>query len=226
MIHFIKSLSFFIILIVFSVSAFGQDQANVWSQVRQASPVFEEMLANQIASVRRKLIKDKLLQEESSFYVVGEIDEDKAFDRIIAYLNGFEPSVYWSGLFFSVSELSKAISLINEDRKETFIVMLAFKSDRSQWELAVEKEGLNLYDSISIPELEFVKDKAGRQIVNLNGSPYEYRIYERLVREGMNPVEAHPEAGKAIEKLKQMSDIQVLFFTKNFENQPKNLDLS
>jgi len=226
MIHAIRFFCLIFFLFVSSDPIFGEDQTDVWSQTKIASPVFDEMLANQIVSIRRELIKNGLIQEDSFFYIVTKTDEKKTFGQITTYLNGLESSVYWDGLFFVVPEFLKVVSLINEDQKEAFVVMLTFESDRAQWESAAEKGGLNLYDSVSVPELEFAKDEAGRQIVNLNGSPYEYRIYERLVREGMNPVEAHTEASEAIKKLRQMNDIQALFFTKTFKNQPKNLDLS
>ena len=189
---FCLSLFFF----VSSASGFGEDGSSAWSQVRAASPVFEEMLANQIASFRRTLTPNKSNQEENSFFVITKP----------------EPS-----------EFSKAVSLLNESKEESFVVALAFQSERAQWESTAEKSGLSLADSVSIPELEFAKDEAGRQVVDLDDPKYEYQIYERLVREGMNPVLAHPEASEAIRRLRRMTEVQILFFSaKNVQKSAKN----
>jgi hypothetical protein len=193
MIRFIKSLPFFIISLLFPVSAFSQNQTDTWSQVRVASPVFEEMLTNQITSFRRTITQDKLKQNESSFVVI-EADP---------------------------SEFSKVIPSLNQAKEESFVVALAFHSDRVQLEAIAGQFGFSLSEAVPVPELEFAKDESGRQIVNLDDPKYEYQIYERLVREGLNPVEAHPYARQAIEHLRQMDNIQVLFFTKSFGNQPE-----
>ena len=154
------------------------------------------MLANQIASFRRTLTPNKSNQKENSFFVITKP----------------EPS-----------EFSKAVSLLNESKEESFVVALAFQSERAQWESTAEKWGLSLNDSLSVPELEFAKDEAGRQVVDLDDPKYEYQIYERLVREGMNPVLAHPEASEAIRRLRRMTEVQILFFSaKNVQKSAKN----
>jgi hypothetical protein len=213
----INLLRFFIaFILICSTPLFGE------TEIQFASPVFEELLANQIASVRRRLIENKILSDQSRILLF--LDQ-KTGEQVVFSLKKGDASIDWDSILFLTED--QATLSLETSEKEIMVVAFGKKSDQDQIETDFEKKELGLGVSFTIPELEYAKDKVGRQIANLGEPYYEQLIFERLVREGLNPVLAHPEANEALHKLRQMEVFEIrFFFRKNLLNLLKNLDFT
>ena len=74
--------------------------------------------------------------------------------------------------------------------------------------------GLKIFDFLSLPELEYLKNEEGRQVINFDTPQDTQKIFEHLVREGMNPVNAHTAAEEAIINFRKMKDIKLFILSK------------
>ena len=198
MIKFVK-LSIFLMM---ACIEFGH--LNVWaekdSSVHFLSPVYEEMLANEAALLKRRLAEQKVLKEDEPGVIFADA----------------EP----------LAELREAAVRFSQSRHQGF--MLVFMGtvpmgDRSRdlslrriaVKAVLEERGLRIQDELAPAELEFIEDESGRQAINLDDPQYQNRIYERLVREGMNPVHAWPEAIARIEKFRSLQNKSILIVGKS-----------
>ena len=82
----------------------------------------------------------------------------------------------------------------------------------------LKEAGLESKNVIALKEIEFAKDEWGRQVVDLDSPDYQYRIFEQLVREGMNPVRAHSMVEEAVKHFRNADEPKIMIAGKR-ENQ-------
>jgi len=71
---------------------------------------------------------------------------------------------------------------------------------------ALMGDGLKIIEDIRESELEFLKDASGRQVVDLSDPKVIGQVYERLVYEGIHPVQAWPLAEEAVRRFRTSND--------------------
>ena len=107
----------------------------------------------------------------------------------------------WAGAAESQKmDLKRAASFLSDARHDGFLMVFSGGPLEPEFlESNLHEPSFNVHAVMGARELEFVKDESGRQAIDLDLPQYRYRIFERLVREGMNPVAAHPAAEQAVQ---------------------------
>ncbi|MBI3999076.1 MAG: hypothetical protein HY351_00525 [Candidatus Omnitrophica bacterium] len=243
----------FWILLTSSFFALGVLQAEMTSNSKQTlpgiSPVYEEMLANEVVLLWRGLVKEGTLKPEAPFLIAGwgqddeplalkvaesleqkhdlqghweavsfqdwkETRENTPFQGVIFINLDSNKATSKKGSFLEV--LKEAAAFIGSSENEGFLVMFIRGYMNHAWlESTVEEAGLKLKAVLKPYELEFVEDELGRQTVDLDFPKWRNMIYERFVREGMNPVAAHPQTDEAIEYFRKSQEPKILIAGKD-----------
>ena len=205
------------------------------------SPVFEEMLAHQIYALSQNLIPQKKSTPEPFFLVTQNETGNALLKRTSAKLKTLYPAVSWKEVDLSneineksfqslvfigfdwLSGSSSKNSVVNEINQITpwfqnpgnkgFILVVVREYMNRGWlDSIAEDTGLKVFKVMALRELEFVEDGLGREIVNLDLPQFRESIYERFVREGMNPVDAHLKTDQAIEQFRACEWPQIVVF--------------
>ncbi|OGX04883.1 MAG: hypothetical protein A3G87_04500 [Omnitrophica bacterium RIFCSPLOWO2_12_FULL_50_11] len=197
------------------------------SSFHELSPVYEEMLGNQVDQLRRELARNGFVDEREAFWVAGwdresrvlafgvtrSLSQKRATFKNWRFAEALPARDFRGVIFFmfntaqmteeSKAEMKEAIRFMANGQHVGFLMIIAPKEfDHSLLETMIGASGLRISDVIPERELEFVKDASGRQIINLDGDRFRLKVYERLVREGMNPVYAMPASGEAIHRFR------------------------
>lgn len=220
-----------VFLVAFRVYGVGEK----YSAPNSISPVYEEMLAHQVF-VRWKESVQKDKPKPAPFFVVGWGEKENVLaNGVAASLKRYHrEAADWQYMPFRDWEknrnrasfngviligldtaknkgLRNAASYIGRPENKGFLIVFATEPIGRVWlESIFEKADLEIQAIISLPELEFVKDEKGRQVVDLDLPNYRNMIYEQLVREGMNPVNAFPAADQAIQSFRKSRASKIL----------------
>ena len=233
MIGKIRFLSF-IILSIFLAASRLVAQQNAAEDRFGISPLFEQMLAHEIRLLWEELVKDEKIRPGQTFFLAGLKKEDKALaSDVVSYLkqnvgsiagnhveflNGAKEPFYGVMLveFESLSTIEEAGSYLTGSQISDgyLIVFLPEYVNRGWLESNIEEMGLQIRSYMAPRELEYIEGDSGRQIVDLNNPYYRNQLYERLVRDGENPVRAAPEADAAIRRFRSFQEPMILVLRK------------
>jgi hypothetical protein len=200
-------------------AAFGK--THDFENGKRISPLYEEMLGNQIVSLRRELVDQKIIRAGEPFSVSSWNEDEQALAcHIAAYLQASQNETgAWQCVPVSsdqahrvvilmesdfsdstlLKEFAQAVQFLSREGNAGFLIVilrppLKFDSLNS----IVVRSGLAIHTLMKESEIEFLKDGSGRQRISLDFPEPRRRIYERLVREGMNPVSAEGARDQAI----------------------------
>ncbi len=212
------------------------------------SPVYEEMIGNQVFRLWKELIQKKTIKPRDPFYISGWGEEESPLAyRVVSSLKRYhkkgvqgqfrflknwkghskEASSYGVILVgaaqpegfrkLSLKDFQNIASLFSASQQKGFLMVFA---NGSQTHLGLlqsifEGAGLRVHSIISLFELEYVKDELNRQAINLDFPEYRNQIFERLVRQGMNPVSAHPLVDESIQSFRKAKEPKILIVGKN-----------
>lgn len=205
------------------------------------SPAYEGMLAHQVFLFWNSLVQEKMLEHGEPFFIVGWGKKEHTLaNRITSSLKEHhEKAAAWRYLDFKNwrqsrnhslfrgviligldtaknKDLREAASYIGRPENEGFLLVFATEPIGRVWlESIFERAGLKIWTIIAQPELEFMKDESGRQVIDLDLPDYRNMIYERFVREGMNPVNAYPATDQAIQNFRKSRASKILIVGKN-----------
>jgi hypothetical protein len=178
------------------------------------SPVYEEMLANQIHRLNRQLRGGEAIFHVRSW---GEADiegwrfaheEDGGPFEGIVLVDATREAV---NPIIDLGVIVEAGQFLAKQGNDGFLLIVANASfEREALEEPLLKEGLLILDQFPEWELEYVKDNSGRQVIDLDSAQAIERVYERLVREGMNPVGAWPKAVDLATEFRTRDDRTIL----------------
>ncbi|OGW90099.1 MAG: hypothetical protein A3A73_01005 [Omnitrophica bacterium RIFCSPLOWO2_01_FULL_50_24] len=263
----------FLFYLVFLSPSFASEAEEVRAPVfHELSPVYEEMLANEIAAFRFERVTEKAARATEPFTVTGWDSEAKqlalevmfhlqrrprsavrtsaqtaltlseknveffpkstprigASDQTVQHQNGVfhhRPFAYDEheensyGILLAVvnsQTFEEALQSFRQGSRDDFLILLPRDGlDFETIQSSVRAIRLTIHATITEPELEYVKDKTGRQLLNLDWSAPRERIYERYVYEGMNPVYAWPEVDQAIQKFRSSDKIAAVVVRRN-----------
>ncbi len=80
----------------------------------------------------------------------------------------------------------------------------------------LKNQGFTIHSELSLFELEYVKNKAGRQMVNLDEPYFIHEIFKQQVRQGVNPVGAHEATDQAVKDFRKLKKPKLVIFGKIF----------
>jgi len=242
--------SFFLLLFLLPRVLPAETKSNF---LERLSPVYEEMLANQVFSLWHELLGQEKVGQKEKFYIIGIGEtEDLLASRIVSSLERNHPeAAQWelgdqrllrrpygtprndvpSGTVQSAAVIASEAkqsedhapfrgvilsklgtpetidslaSFIGRPENEGFLLLLTDRYVNRTWlESNIEDTGLKIKTVMTECELEFVEDELGRQAVDLDFAKWRNLIYERLVRDGMNPVHAHPATDEIIQRFRR-----------------------
>lgn len=170
------------------------------SGVHFLSPVYEEMLANEAALLKRRLAEQKVLKEDEPGVIF--VDAEPLAELREAAVDFSQPEHLGFMLVFMGT-------VPTGDRSRDL------SSRRTAVRAVLEEQGLHIHEELAPAELEFIEDESGRQAINLDDPQYQNQIYERLVREGMNPVHAWPETQELIRRFRSLQNKSILIVGKS-----------
>lgn len=181
------------------------------------SPIYEEMLANQIYLLWQEFFSQKIIEEKDPFFIRSDDASQSLVVTVDSILKKNYPSINWKmkpletntsfGILF-IQDENEYLDLGNE---QGYVLMFA-DDPIDSIVVKLRKRGFNLRSKVSLFELEHVKNEHGRQIFNLDDPRLTQRVFERMVREGMNPVYAHPETEKAVKDFRKLKEPKLLIF--------------
>lgn len=187
------------------------------------SPVYEEMLGYQIKSMWRDLSKQhsELKHQEPRLVALDEQGEaliesviKRSHNEIASALNELRPRNDGSAVIIILltqsdpASLAKAAAYIGS--RDAVQALLLTEEPVDSLISQIQNAGLAVVSVMSAFELEYVKGEDGRQIVQLDDPAYHQKIFERLVREGMNPVEAHPIVDQAVQDFRKLDRLKLV----------------
>jgi len=200
-----------------------KDITNFAMAGKNISPIYQEMLANQIDRLRKELIDQKIIQPQEGFVVMGVArDEHQLADEVISHLKRKYPEVNWQSSsdvsFYGIilmngtqeSALSKAGSLIEKG----YLIIFAEEPIDASLKEMLKNQGFTIHSELSLFELEYVKNSEGRQMVNLDEPYFIHEIFKQRVREGINPVQAHEAAEQAVKDFRKLKKPKLMVFGK------------
>ncbi len=234
-----KGIAFTVLACFLMISAAEGKQGEEFSP-SQISPVYEQMLGNQVDLLRKEMIRRKELKPADPFLVVGwTTDQDALASQITSALKqNHSKRESWEAVFLNdwgrshdnrpfqgvillatehFEILQQAAAYIGRPQSKGFLMVFTRGSATHMGfvQSLFEGAGLRVRSVMTLAELEFSKDGMNRQAINLDFPEYRNQIFERLVREGMNPVNAHPTADKAIQDFRSAKDQKILIVGKN-----------
>jgi len=212
------------------------------------SPVYEQMVGNQVFRLWNELIQKKAIQPNDSFFIAGWGKEENslAHQVVLSFKHDHQKEAHGQFRFLknwkdhgkdtssygvilvgaaqpegfrqlSLKDFQDIASLYNASRSKGFLVVFA---SGSQTHLGLlqsifEGAGLKMHSMMSLFELEYVEGELNRQATNLDFPDTKNRIFERFVRQGMNPVRAHPSTEEAIQNFRKANEPKILIVGKN-----------
>ncbi len=212
----------FLLIYSLSLSIFisNGNAANLSSVGKRISPVYEEMLANQIYLLWRELLSQKAVQEQDPFYIQSIVDDQSLTVDLGSILKKYHPSVNWrtnleeDGSFAGILLIPGSEKLPGPNIRSGQGYLMVFVNEPEDKKITAElnTHGFTLHSELSLFELEYVKDEKGRQIIDLDRPRFISQIFERLVQEGMNPVNAHLAADEAIKDFRKLKKPKLVIF--------------
>ena len=204
------------------------------------SPVYEEMLGNQVYSLWKNLIQRHLINGTAPFYVAGWNQSEGLAEKVTASLRRTHGGFCdwrlgslddWKGKkpfrgviligsadsnLAPASDFRKAAAFFigSKENKGYLILFLKEAEQVAEFKPILKEAGLESKSVFALKEIEFAKDEWGRQVVDLDSPDYQYRIFEQLVREGMNPVRAHPMVEEAVKHFRNADKPKILIVGK------------
>ncbi|GEM_PF-4710026 len=188
------------------------------------SPIYEQMLANEIDLLRREMVSKKEIKAGDDFHIASFNHDQLSPFQIAAFLNHRYPSVHWrigteenklfQGIFLinEAAKLKEAIRYIKNRGAE--IILFTDQPVDEKLTAQLKESGFQIHSQMSLFELEYVEDEKGRQIVDLSNTRYQNQIFVRLVREGMNPVNAHTATAEAVQNFRKLREPRLLILDK------------
>ena len=208
-----------LLFLFFSSNAFTYAVVSPKDTAKSVSPLYEEMLANQIYSLRRELLDQKTITEEDPFYLFSDEEGQVLIADIGKILKKNHPAISWS---MNAGEKGMVgVQLIHDVEKWltskfknpiSYVLVLTDEPPDDKLLAKLSAKGLLVHSELSLFELEFVKNEQGRQIVNLDDPSVQNRVFQRLVREGMNPVFAHSATDEGIKNFRKLKKPKLLIF--------------
>lgn len=182
------------------------------------SPLYEDMLVNKVLSLRSRMLDEKALQKDTPFFIVdwtagGEkmgvrlrmaVEKKRAKVSSLHYVS-CPPCDAQTGVIVVemadlhvITGLEEAVRFLAQPGRSGFLMAIVPGGFQpSTLEPLLKESGLQIEDVFAEPDIEFVHNQAGRQIIHLDDSDVLSPVYQRLVYEGMNPVTAWPAAQRA-----------------------------
>ncbi len=216
-----RFLTVFVLLLNLYPSVIYADHQSAAESGKPISPVYEHMLANQIYNLRRELLSHKQIQKNDSFYVLALNDQLLAESVRLALKKNY-PSINWEAdpklLPAGVLLVEDSAQMKQSDLGQKTSYVLIFSNEEENPDLIdqLARQGFKLHSDLAFFELEYAQDERGRQIVDLDQTRFRNQIFERLVREGMNPVQAHSEAEEAVKNFRKLKHPKLLIFDRIF----------
>lgn len=205
------------------------------SSFHELSPVYEEMLANQVDQLRRELVQYGQIDKSEPFWVAGwdrasgvialeviqSLLKRKFKFKNWRYADVLPSNDFHGVVLFSLSapqsseelmaEIEAAIRFTGNEPHVGFLVIFVPNDiARKPLEVLIQQCGSRIRYAIPERELEFVKDASGRQIVHLDDDRFRLKIYARFVQKGMNPVLAMPASVEAIRRFRTSENRTIL----------------
>jgi len=245
MIRFCKSFSCLLSLLIVAHVCSAADRSSIPSSI---SPVYEEMVGNQVFLLWNYMVQKKELKPNESFFIAGWGEEESPLaHQVVSSLKHYhkkaargqfrflknwkdrQKDTRFSGVILvgatsldgirklQLENFQEIASLFSASQSKGFLMVFADGSLAriGLLESIFEGTGLQTRSVMSLSELEFVEDEFNRQAVNLDFPQYRNRILERLVRQGMNPVHAHPVVDQAIQDFRKSQEPKILIVSKN-----------
>lgn len=209
-------------LLLFSSIAYGEAKSALRAG-ESISPVYEDMLAHQIYQLRKELIKQKTIQPEEDFAIMGlDREEHQLASEVLSHLKRNYPKVNWQpprririqGVLLmdgsQETDITKAAKFIQKG----YLMVFGLKPANGELITKLTDAGFRLHSEVSGFELEYVKNDEGRQIIDLDEPYFTNQIFERLVKQEMNPVHAHLAAEQAIKDFRKLKELKLVIFGK------------
>ena len=216
--RFVLLCSVFIFSLILNHSTIFAETDNLGNSGKMISPVYEEMLANEIYLLWRDFFSQKVIQETDPFYVQSDDSDQSLAVSVSSILKKKYPAINWRT---EISEANTSFGvLFIQDGNDEYLdlrneqgYVLVFANDPVDGVIEkLRKRGFNLRSKLSLFELEHIKNERGRQIFNLDDPRLTRRVFERMVRKGMNPVHAHPATEEAIKDFRKLKEPKLLIF--------------
>ncbi len=222
---------FIFTLIILTVTTNAYASKELMGKGKDLSPVYEEMWTNEIKILAKDLKDHKLFDQQIPFSIVQMDGNDKTLIQIAGIFNDKEIKLKvikpeqlaglkkFQGIIFledvNLEKLGQLAAQFSPENKAVFFIVITddYHIDE-HLEEKLARIGLKIFDFLSLPELEYLKNEEGRQVINFDTPQDTQKIFEHLVREGMNPVNAHTAAEEAIINFRKMKDIKLFILSK------------
>ncbi len=195
------------------------------------SPVYEEMVAREIAAIWPNIFAPKNSRNHSTLSVTGWTEADKVFAAQVAgYLEAwphgrsrwkFADETHegkFQGIFLITDwtrSLAQSSAFVVRYGDPGFLIVSP-KSAQDYVDVVnlIEKQGLSILAQIPERDLEFIKDSKGRQVFDLDSERNLKPIYEQMVFMGGNPTQAWPSVEKIVQEFRSNKESIILIVGK------------